>query len=228
MQRDLRELGPDAMLAPPRIWENMLTADADQGQRRLAAEAPRVRALPRAGRALRADAQRRQAVVARRPRLAWRSASSSSTARCATSSACASARWCYTGGAPLGPDTYPLLPLVRRQPQAGLRLHRGVGAGRLPARCRGQSQHRRAADPAHRGQDRRSRRGAAEGLRRLQGLLQAGRGDARQVIDRTAGSTPATPASSTRGATWSSSTAPRTSGSLPTARPSRRSSSRTS
>src|SRR5205807_7313944 len=25
VQRDLRELGPDAMLAPPRIWENMLT-----------------------------------------------------------------------------------------------------------------------------------------------------------------------------------------------------------
>src|SRR5260370_40641559 len=23
--RDLRELGPDAMLAPPRLWENMLT-----------------------------------------------------------------------------------------------------------------------------------------------------------------------------------------------------------
>jgi long-chain acyl-CoA synthetase len=26
VQRDLRELGPHAMLAPPRIWENMLTA----------------------------------------------------------------------------------------------------------------------------------------------------------------------------------------------------------
>ena len=25
VQRDLRELGPDAMLAPPRIWENLLT-----------------------------------------------------------------------------------------------------------------------------------------------------------------------------------------------------------
>src|SRR5260370_19375965 len=25
VQRDLRELGPNAMLAPPRIWENMLT-----------------------------------------------------------------------------------------------------------------------------------------------------------------------------------------------------------
>mgnify|MGYP003694065665 CR=1 FL=1 len=53
-----------------------------------------------------------------------------------------------------------LLPLVRHQPQAGLRRHRGVGADRLPGRRRGQSQHRRAADPAHRGQDRRSRRGA--------------------------------------------------------------------
>src|SRR5678815_1756072 len=26
VQRDLRELGPTALLAPPRIWENMLTA----------------------------------------------------------------------------------------------------------------------------------------------------------------------------------------------------------
>src|SRR5262249_591741 len=26
VQRDLRELGPSALLAPPRIWENMLTA----------------------------------------------------------------------------------------------------------------------------------------------------------------------------------------------------------
>src|SRR5437763_14516980 len=25
VQRDLRELGPSALLAPPRIWENMLT-----------------------------------------------------------------------------------------------------------------------------------------------------------------------------------------------------------
>jgi long-chain acyl-CoA synthetase len=41
VQRDLRELGPSALLAPPRIWENMLTglqvkaADASWLKRRL-------------------------------------------------------------------------------------------------------------------------------------------------------------------------------------------------
>ena len=34
VQRDLRELGPTIALAPPRIWENMLTAAAGAGGRR--------------------------------------------------------------------------------------------------------------------------------------------------------------------------------------------------
>ena len=179
VQRDLRELGPDAMLAPPRIWENMLTADADQGQRRLAAEAPRVRVFPRAGRALRAEAQRRQVLVARRPRSAWRWARSSSTARCATSSACARRAGATPAARRWGPTP------IRFFRSFGINLKQvygateAVGADRLPGRRRGQSQHRGPADPARRDQDRRSRRGAAEGLQRLQGLLQAGRGHAR-------------------------------------------------
>ena len=49
------------------------------------------------------------------------------------------ARWALTGGAPLGPGHLPLLPLDRRQPQAGVRLHRDDRAGVAAARRRGQS-----------------------------------------------------------------------------------------
>ena len=152
--------------------------DADQGQRRLADEAPRVRVFPRAGRALRAEAQRRQAVVARRPRRpgAGRDLRLRPGARPARP---AQGALVLHRRRAAGARHLSLLPLLRHQPQAGLRRHRGVGADRLPGRRRGQSQHRGPADPAHRSQDRRSRRGAAEGLQRLQGLLQAGRGDAR-------------------------------------------------
>ena len=82
--------------------------------------------------------------------------------------------------------------------------------------------------PGHRGQDRRARRGARARRGRLQGLPQERGGHARGHRSATAGSTPGTPASSTRAATWSSSTAPRTSARWPTARRSRPSSSRTS
>ena len=34
------------------------------------------------------------------------------------------ARWAYTGGAPLGPDTFRFFRVHRGEPQAGLRLHR--------------------------------------------------------------------------------------------------------
>ena len=45
VQRDLRELGPDAMLAPPHLGEHA-DPDADQGHRRVADQAPRLRAFP--------------------------------------------------------------------------------------------------------------------------------------------------------------------------------------
>ena len=105
VQRDLRELGPTAVLAPPRIWENMLTtlqvraADATPLKRwvfehfRQAAEEAEI---------LRADGKpipaglRAQCALGEflvygpvRDQLGLRRA-----------------RWAYTGGAPLGPDTY--------------------------------------------------------------------------------------------------------------------------
>jgi long-chain acyl-CoA synthetase len=105
VQRDLRELGPTAVLAPPRIWENMLTgiqvraADATplkrwifERCRRAAEEAEILRAdgkpIP-AG--LRAQCALGEFLVYGpvRDQLGLRRA-----------------RWAYTGGAPLGPDTY--------------------------------------------------------------------------------------------------------------------------
>lgn len=108
VQRDLRELGPTAVLAPPRIWENMLTS-------------VRLRA---------ADAS----PVKRRlfdffTRLAERAEKRRSDGKKPSPTLCAGlmlgefvvygpvrdqlglgrARWAYTGGAALGPDTFRFL-----------------------------------------------------------------------------------------------------------------------
>ena len=138
------------------------------------------------------------------------------------------ARWCLTGGAPLGADTFRFFRSF------GINLKQIYGATEasalvcLPERRRGRSQHRRPHAAGHRSAHRRARRGAGQGTRRVPRLLQAGGGHARRHDRRTAGSRPATPASSIRAGTWPSSIAPRTSASSPTARRSRRSSSRTS
>ncbi len=105
VQRDLRELGPTIAIAPPRIWENMLT----QLRVRAANSSPFKRKVfeffrgfaERAGR-LKIDG-RKPSLLARfglvlgeilvygpvRDQLGLRRA-----------------RWVYTGGAPLGPDTF--------------------------------------------------------------------------------------------------------------------------
>jgi long-chain acyl-CoA synthetase len=105
VQRDLRELGPTALIAPPRIWENVLAnvqvraADATPLKRRLfafflrvaenaqikRADAKPIPALARLGLAL------GEILVYRplRDRLGL-----------------ARTRWAYTGGAPLGADAY--------------------------------------------------------------------------------------------------------------------------
>jgi long-chain acyl-CoA synthetase len=105
VQRDLRELGPTAVLAPPRIWENMLTgvqvraADASPLKRWVF---ERCRGAAEEAESLRADGKPIPALL----RL-----------RCALGEffvygpvrdqlGLRRARWAYTGGAPLGPDTY--------------------------------------------------------------------------------------------------------------------------
>jgi long-chain acyl-CoA synthetase len=101
----MRELGPDIMLAPPRIWENMLTvirvkaADASPLKRRVfeyfRGLAERCELKRSDGRGL-SSADRVELFLGEilvygpvRDQLGLRNA-----------------RWCYTGGAPLGPDTY--------------------------------------------------------------------------------------------------------------------------
>jgi long-chain acyl-CoA synthetase len=105
VQRDLRELGPNAMLAPPRIWENMLTimqvkgGDATPMKRRVfeyfrglaeRCELKRTDGKPLSlGERLGLAAGEILVYGPVRDQLGLRNA-----------------RWCYTGGAPLGPDTY--------------------------------------------------------------------------------------------------------------------------
>src|SRR6185295_3810005 len=105
VQRDLRELGPSTVLAPPRIWENMLTgvqvraADAGGLKRRVferfRAIAERAEILRSAGKpvplGLRLQVALGEFLVYGpvRDQLGLRRA-----------------RWAYTGGAPLGPDTF--------------------------------------------------------------------------------------------------------------------------
>jgi long-chain acyl-CoA synthetase len=105
VQRDLRELGPTAVLAPPRIWENMLTgvqvraADAS-GLKRFVFE--RFRAVAERVEILRAEGKRvplgLRAAVALGEFLVY--------GPVRDQLGLARARWAYTGGAPLGPDTF--------------------------------------------------------------------------------------------------------------------------
>ncbi len=107
VQRDLRELGPTVALAPPRIWENMLTqlrvraGDASRMKRRsfelFRGLAERVEIARGAGQKV-SLLQRLGLAMGEflvygpvRDQLGLRRA-----------------RWAYTGGAPLGPDAYRL------------------------------------------------------------------------------------------------------------------------
>ena len=108
MQRDLRELGPDAMLAPPRIWENMLTRMQVKGSRRLAAQA-RASSSISAALAERCEMLKRsdgKPLSARRPRLGLALGEIFVYGPVRDQLGLRNARWCYTGGAPLGPDTF--------------------------------------------------------------------------------------------------------------------------
>ena len=105
VQRDLRELGPTTVLAPPRIWENMLTAiqvranDATPLKRRtfnlFRSAAERAEILRSEGKAVPAGLRLATALGEFfvygpvRDQLGLRKA-----------------KWALTGGAPLGPDTF--------------------------------------------------------------------------------------------------------------------------
>ena len=105
VQRDLRELGPDAMLAPPRIWENMLTlmqikgSDASPMKRRVFEH---FRGLAERCELKRSDGK--PLSIGDRIGLALGEIFVYGPVR--DQLGLRKARWCYTGGAPLGPDTY--------------------------------------------------------------------------------------------------------------------------
>jgi long-chain acyl-CoA synthetase len=105
VQRDLRELGPHAMLAPPRIWENMLTlmqikgGDASPMKRNVFAY---FRGLAERCELKRSDGKGLS--LADRLGLAVGELMVYGPVR--DQLGLRNARWCYTGGAPLGPDTY--------------------------------------------------------------------------------------------------------------------------
>jgi long-chain acyl-CoA synthetase len=105
VQRDLRELGPTALLAPPRIWENMLTsvqvraADATPLKRRTFEY---FRAAAERAEILRADGK----PVPPGLRLATALGEFFVYGPVRDQLGLRRAKWALTGGAPLGPDTF--------------------------------------------------------------------------------------------------------------------------
>src|SRR5213594_2332336 len=105
VQRDLRELGPTTLLAPPRIWENMLTgvlvraADASPLKRWIF---ERSRAVAERVEILRADGK----PVPLGLRLAYALGEFFVYGPVRDQLGLRRARWALTGGAPLGPDTF--------------------------------------------------------------------------------------------------------------------------
>ena len=105
VQRDLRELGPTTVLAPPRIWENMLT-----GVQVKAADAPalkrwvfeRFRAVAERAEILRSDGK----PIPLWLRLACMVGNVLVYTPIRDQLGLRRARWALTGGAPLGPDTF--------------------------------------------------------------------------------------------------------------------------
>jgi long-chain acyl-CoA synthetase len=105
VQRDLRELGPSTLLAPPRIWENMLTAvqvraaDATPLKRRTFEY---FRSVAERAEVLRADGKPvpagLRAATALGEFFVYRPVRDQL--------GLSRAKWALTGGAPLGPDTF--------------------------------------------------------------------------------------------------------------------------
>jgi long-chain acyl-CoA synthetase len=105
VQRDLRELGPTIAIAPPRIWENMLT----QLRVRAADSTPLKRRLFEFFRGLAERAEQRkgegkQTSLISRLGLSLGEVLLYGPVR--DQLGLRRARWVYTGGAPLGPDTF--------------------------------------------------------------------------------------------------------------------------
>ena len=105
VQRDLRELGPTIGIAPPRIWENMLTslrvraADATALKRRLFSY---FEGLAERAELLKAEGKRASSSM----RLGLALGELFVYGPVRDQLGLRRARWFYTGGAPLGPETF--------------------------------------------------------------------------------------------------------------------------
>ena len=105
VQRDLRELGPTIAIAPPRIWENMLT----QLRVRAADSTPLKRRLFEFFRGLAERAEQRKGEgkhTSPLSRLGLALGEVLIYGPVRDQLGLRRARWVYTGGAPLGPDTF--------------------------------------------------------------------------------------------------------------------------
>ena len=105
VQRDLRELGPHGILAPPRIWESLLT----QLQVKTADSSPLKRRVYEFFR--RIAVERELLIEDKKPvpatkALAYRIGEIIAYGPVRDQLGLRHARWCLTGGAPLGPDTF--------------------------------------------------------------------------------------------------------------------------
>lgn len=105
VQRDLRELGPTGLVAPPRIWENMLSsiqvkaADASPLKRRIF---EKFRHIAEQVELLRSEGRK----VPLGQRLAYTLGEFVVYGPVRDQLGMRNSRACYTGGAPLGPDTF--------------------------------------------------------------------------------------------------------------------------
>jgi long-chain acyl-CoA synthetase len=105
VQRDLRELGPTALLGPPRVWENLLTSV----QIRAADASPLKRKIFEVFRdlALRAELRRSEGkALAPLTRLGLRLGEVFVYRPVRDQLGLTRLHWAYTGGAPLGPDAF--------------------------------------------------------------------------------------------------------------------------
>ena len=173
--RDLREIGPHVMIAPPRIWEAMCsTVQVKIGRRRSSGACSSV-CVPSAERGeLRSRGSRSPATGAVGLPAGL---SAGSSGPCATSSACACASAC-TGGAPLGADIFRFfrsfgvnLKQVYGQTESGRHLA-------ASSRDEDPRRHGGRAHPGDAGAHRRARRGPGRRARRVRRLLQEGGGHA--------------------------------------------------
>ncbi|WP_291846308.1 AMP-binding protein [Bradyrhizobium sp.] len=138
VRRDLRELGPHGMIAPPRIWETLLTdvqvkaADASWLKRRTFEY---FRDLAQRHELMKSDAKSIPLAM----RLAYRVGDFLVYGPVRDQMGLRNARWCLTGGAPLGPDTFRFFRSF------GINLKQIYGATELSALACAQSDDR--ADP---------------------------------------------------------------------------------